>query len=97
METSTEEVVFSSRRWLRMLRPSSSRVVRDGGRQRPYPRRSPDGMSPRPELFAGLLGTALLVVTVGVAFALGRDMPAGTMMAGEAAAAAGVALWAMLS
>jgi len=53
-------------------------------------------MSPRPELFAGLLGTALLVVTVGVAFALGRDMPAGTMMAGEAAAA-GVALWAMLS
>ena len=53
-------------------------------------------MSPRPELFAGLLGTALLVVTVGVAFALERDIPAGTMMAGEAAAA-GVALWAMLS
>ena len=54
-------------------------------------------MSPRPELFAALLGTALLVVVTGIAFALGRDMPTGTMIAGEAAAAAGVALWAMLS
>jgi hypothetical protein len=54
-------------------------------------------MSPRPELFAGLFGTALLVTLAGVAVALGRDMPAGTAVAGEAATAAGVALWAMLS
>ena len=54
-------------------------------------------MSPRPELFATLLGTAVLVVLAGVAFALGRDMPTGTMVAGEATVAAGVALWATLS
>ena len=82
---------------MRMLRSSSSRVVRDGGRRRPHPRRSPDGMSPRPELFATLLGTAVLVVLAGVAFALGRDMATGTMVAGEATVAAGVALWATLS
>ena len=54
-------------------------------------------MSPRPELFATLLGTALLVVVTGIVFALGRDMPTGTMVAGEATVAAGVALWATLS
>ncbi len=54
-------------------------------------------MAPRPELFAGLFGTALLVTLAGVAVALGRDMPAGTMAAGAAATAAGVAFWAMLS
>src|SRR5689334_14374164 len=97
METSTESIVFFSGPWLRMRRPSSSRVVRDGGRRRPRARRNPDGMSPRPELFATLLGAALLVVVTGVVFALGRDMPTGTMVAGEATAAAGVALWAMLS
>jgi hypothetical protein len=54
-------------------------------------------MSPRPELFATLLGTAMLVVVTGIVFALGRDMPTGTIVAGEATVAAGVALWAMLS
>ncbi len=54
-------------------------------------------MSPRPELFATLLGTALLVVVTGIVFALRRDMTTGTMVAGEATVAAGVALWAMLS
>ncbi len=54
-------------------------------------------MPPRPELFATLLGTAVLVVLAGVAFALGRDMATGTMVAGEATVAAGVALWATLS
>ena len=82
---------------MRTLRPSSLYVVRDSGRRRPRTRRSPDGMSPRPELFATLLGTALLVVVAGIVFALGRDMPTGTMVAGEATVAAGVALWAMLS
>ncbi len=82
---------------MRALRPSPPCVVRDSGRRRPRTRRSPDGMSPRPELFATLLGTALLVVVTGIVFALGRDMPTGTIVAGEATVAAGVALWAMLS
>src|SRR3954452_14129433 len=75
----TENVVFFSGPWLRTLRPSPPCVVRDSGRRRSRTRRNPDGMSPKPELFATLLGKVVLVVVTGIVFALGRDMPAGTM------------------
>ena len=53
-------------------------------------------MSVSEEAFVALLAVAMLILAAGVALALGSDMRAGTVVAVEAAAAAGVACWAIL-
>ena len=58
--------------------------------------RESEGVSVSEEAFVALLAVAMLILAAGVALALGSDMRAGTVVAVEAAAAAGVACWAIL-
>ena len=59
--------------------------------------REPEGVSASDKSFVALLAVAMLILAAGLALALGGDMRAGTAVAVEAAAAAGVACWVILS